>query len=397
MMLKLTKEKARHALFHVHGLDKQARGKAGALAVLDRHMCIQSDPIDVAGRNHDLTLQSRIADYKAKYLHDLLYKDRKLFEYYCKMASIMPIETYPSFQYLRDHYSEEFRPFFKEHPRETREILEALEASPVCSNDFKSEKKVDYWGKTQVYRVILERLFISGRTVLHHRKSGIKYYTLAEKVVPANLLKGGLSDRKEYQRALTLMIAKASRLVSPSRATEQWQAVGKTKDIAGFLDLTEKSGELFSLTVEGWKGKVFAPTGDEDIWRSPPEPEPAARFMAPLDPLLWNRKLFAEIYGHEYTWEIYKQQHQRKYGYYCLPVLFGGDYVGLIEPFLRKKDRVLEIRSFHVLDREADTAKFRKAVGAELERFARNLGAVEIAVTGKAPGFVKSAAKGFSG
>jgi len=393
-MIRISKQKARHALFHIHGLNRQAKGKSGTLKVLEKHMCIQSDPIDVAGRNHDLTLQSRVADYKAEYLDRLLYRDRKLFEYTCKMLSILPIETYPVFHSRREFHREQNRPFMKEHAGLVRHIMKEAGKGPVASRDFESDKKDHFWGMTKVTRIALERLWMEGRLVIHHREGGVKFYSPAEDVIPPKLLEAGPPEDAEALQEKIRYIASASRLVSQGGAPEQWWFAGRKSAAVGkCLDSHVKAGQLFKLEIEGSKRGLYAMAGDRDVWADPSESEPVARFMAPLDPLLWNRRLFAEIYGHEYTWEIYKQQHLRKYGYYCLPVLFSGDYFGLIEPFLRKKDSVLEVRSFHLLDREADNGEFREALGDELERFGRNLGAEKIEAGKKCPGFVKLAAK----
>jgi uncharacterized protein YcaQ len=82
----------------------------------------------------------------------------------------------------------------------------------------------------------------------------------------------------------------------------------------------------------------------------------------------------------EYSWEVYKKVKDRKYGYYCLPVIFNDSAVGLIEPFYRKKDKVLEIRSFHVLDKKIEKNRFKRAVKAELNRFSEYLGAEKVEV-----------------
>ena len=374
-------EKARRALVAVHGFlpGSRPRGKAGALAVARRMQVIQSDPVDIAGRNHDLTLQSRVDDYKRQYLDELLYEDRKLFEYYCKMASVMPLELYPVFNEMRNKFSKRYAPFFKEHAKEMRHVLKELKGGEVSSRDFKSDKKVDYWGKTQVYRVLLERLFICGRVLIHHREAGVKYYSLAEDVVPDRFLKEKGPRGAEFKRAVALMICNASRLASPNRAPEQWWEVGKTQEVEKVLSQLERNGKLFSLAIEGWKGKCYAPAEDEAVWADPPEPEEEyARFLAPLDPLLWNRRLFAKVYGNEYTWEVYKQEKDRKYGYYCLPVIHNGDYAALIEPWYDKKEKKLEIRGFHVLGTKTDKRRLKKAVAGELDRFAEYLGAGKV-------------------
>jgi uncharacterized protein YcaQ len=377
-MTSISRDKARKALSHVHGLDCQLQGKRGTLEIFNRHKCVQSDPIDVAGRNHDLTLQSRVEDYKPKYLDDLLYKDRKLFEYTCKMLSIMPIEAYPIFHWRRQFHVAQDMAFMKEHRHTVKEILKAAEQGPVASRDFSSEKKEHWWGMTKVARIALERLWMQGRLVIHHREGGVKFYALAEDVIPAKLLEAEPPSEADAQLAKTLFIAKASRLVSATRAPEQWHFAGrKNSVVSANLEKLVNSDDLIKLTIDGCKGNLYAPIEDQSIWEDPPSTEEKwVRFLAPLDPLLWNRALFREIYGHEYVWEVYKRPHERKHGYYCLPVFFNGDYVGLVEPYFRKKDRILELRSFHVLEEE-------------IGRFAANLGAVEIEAGVKCPRFVR--------
>jgi len=54
-------------------------GRAGILAVFDRLGSIQFDPIEVAGRNHDLVLLSRVAGYRREQTDELLYETRELY------------------------------------------------------------------------------------------------------------------------------------------------------------------------------------------------------------------------------------------------------------------------------------------------------------------------------
>jgi len=56
---------------------KEIRGKDGAYEYVRQSGCIQYDPVDVCGKNAELTLQSRVKEFKKSMLQDLLYKDRK--------------------------------------------------------------------------------------------------------------------------------------------------------------------------------------------------------------------------------------------------------------------------------------------------------------------------------
>lgn len=375
---------ARLALAETHGFTSSElrEGKEGVLAFFQRHKCVQSDPIEVAGRNADLTLQSRICDYRRKDLTDLLYEDRRLFEYFCKMMSILPVETFPVFRRKMRGFERRRAQFFVEYRKETNQVLRMLRNGPVSPRELADLGRMDWgWGhKAKISNVILTRLWVSGKVMVHHREGAVKYYALTEQVIPKKYLAAEL-PAEEAAKEIALLIVKASRLVSSSRAPEQWFDVGKTKEVEALLGKLEREGKVFSLKVEGWRDKLYAPIEDMGIWNRPKDvEEDYVRFLAPLDPLLWNRQLFRTIYGLDYAWEVYKRPKERKYGYYCLPILFNGDAVGLMDPFFRKKDRVLEIRNFHLLARDIDMKRFLSALGKEMKRFCDYLGAEKIEV-----------------
>jgi hypothetical protein len=59
---------------------------------------------------------------------------------------------------------------------------------------------------------------------------------------------------------------------------------------------------------------------------------PRASFIAPLDNLIWDRRLILELFDFNYTWEVYKPASKRDYGYYVLPVLCGDQFIARWEP-----------------------------------------------------------------
>jgi uncharacterized protein YcaQ len=67
--------------------------------------------------------------------------------------------------------------------------------------------------------------------------------------------------------------------------------------------------------------------------------------------------------------------------------MFNGQYVGLLDPFFRRKDRVLEIRNLHAFDLTVPRSKFLRALRAEISRFCGYLGAEKTEVK-KAPAWV---------
>ena len=55
------------------------------------------------------------------------------------------------------------------------------------------------------------------------------------------------------------------------------------------------------------------------------------RLIAPLDPLIYDRRLTARLWNLDYTWEVYTPPAKRTRGYYALPVLVGHEFVGQVD------------------------------------------------------------------
>jgi len=164
----------------------------------------------------------------------------------------------------------------------------------------------------------------------------------------------------------------------PGGGPEQWYEVGKTADARRLLIELERRGRSCAIELEGSREKLYVPIEDIEEWDGPkPSENDYVRFLAPLDSLLWNRRIFELVYGRAYAWEVYKKPQDRKYGYYCLPLLFDGEYVGLLDPYYQKRDKVLEIRNFHIFDNAVVKESFLDVLNRELRRLCEYLGATK--------------------
>ena len=70
-----------------------AAGPDAVLEVFRRLGSVQFDPLAVAGRNHDLVLHARVADYDPAWC-ELLYERREIFEAYNKGLSLVPTSEF---------------------------------------------------------------------------------------------------------------------------------------------------------------------------------------------------------------------------------------------------------------------------------------------------------------
>ena len=99
-------------------------------------------------------------------------------------------------------------------------------------------------------------------------------------------------------------------------------------------------------------------------------PEDYARFLAPLDNLMWDRQMLQKLFDFEYRWEVYTPAPKRKYGYYVLPVLYNGNFVARFEPEYASKTGKFIVKNWWWEDRVEPDRKMREAIEKEMERFA---------------------------
>lgn len=351
--MKITKKQARQFMLAYQNIlpPRKAEGKEGILEYIRRVGCIQFDPLNMVGYNPYLVLQSRIDNFKPEYLQELLYSDRKLLDGWDKNMAIYTIEDWPYFsRYRKDSY--------RRHGNESspinkilKEVREAIALSgPLSSIDLKFDTIVDWsWAPTRASRAALESMYFWGELIIHHKIGTRKVYDFAERHIPPKLLPmpdPNTTIEQYFEWNVKRRIGAIGLLWG--RPSDAWLGIHwmKGKERGEALSRLVEKGEVLPIEVSDIKYPLYIRKEeiqllDESLIRN--DFEPQASFIAPLDNLLWDRKLIKEIFGFEYTWEVYKPISERKYGYYVLPVLYGDRFVARFEPKFNKKTGKLEI------------------------------------------------------
>jgi uncharacterized protein YcaQ len=65
--------------------------------------------------------------------------------------------------------------------------------------------------------------------------------------------------------------------------------------------------------------------------------------LSPFDRLVHDRDRAEALWGFHYRLEMYVPKAKRQFGYYVLPILYGDDIVGRIEPVFDRQARVLRV------------------------------------------------------
>jgi uncharacterized protein YcaQ len=95
-------------------------------------------------------------------------------------------------------------------------------------------------------------------------------------------------------------------------------------------------------------------------------PKDDVRFLAPFDPLVWDRRRFEHFWGWPYRFEAYTPPAKRKLGYYALPLLWRADVIGWVN--VRGRGDELAIEPGFVSGRPPAEKAFPSAFAIEAER-----------------------------
>lgn len=190
--IQITNEQVRRYMLLKAGLigEKQRDGKAGVMDFIRSVACLQFDPIDSCGRSADITLQSRVKNYKKSDLQELLYTEHVLHDYWDKCMCIFPVEDWPYFARRRQHHKE--NPYFKsEAMTQWLSIAYSKVSSdgPITSAALGDGPKIRWpWGQAPIGRAALEMLYDQGEIIISNKKINRKHYDLTVRHIPAAIL-----------------------------------------------------------------------------------------------------------------------------------------------------------------------------------------------------------------
>jgi uncharacterized protein YcaQ len=326
---------------------------------------VQADPIRAPARAQDLILRHRVDGYRVGDLE----------------------RRYPSLPVEEDLlYAYGFlpRPVSRWlHPRGTdalgdleRTVLRLIgENGPTHPAELAaalgSDRVVNAWGGySKATKAALERLHFRGLLRVARRDNGIRVYEVAPPRPEAD---------SHSQRLGALLIVVANVLAPVAEPTLRAIAAQLQRALTGAPDhraarlvLADvlKRGELVRQPVDGVSYVSPVPVP------APEDPAARVRFLAPFDPLVWDRRRFEHLWGWPYRFEAYTPTSRRIRGYYALPVLWRDQVVGWANAAVTEGRLRVQLG---FAGRPPTTAAFKREAKAEAARLAAFLGLDEAA------------------
>lgn len=346
-------------------------GADGALAAIGALGYVQIDTINVVERAHHLTLFSRCPDYSAAHLHRLQSGDRAVFEYWAHAMCYLPMADY---RFYRPHMesfprrSDWYRQITRKHGRLAAKVLARVrDEGPLGASDFEDTrgKKRGAWWDWKPAKAALEMLYYRGDLMIRERRGFERVYDLTERVLPPRLD----LRRPEQQEREAFFARRALAALGPAtqRDIDRYITIGG-KLAAAVTRLVEAGGAR-EVRVEGSDKPHYLLAPDLGGIDAPAAQQDEVLLLSPFDNSIILRDRTKRLFGFDYTLECYLPAAKRKYGYFCLPVLWREGLVGRIDLKADRQRRALLVQALHFERGFKPDAEFLAALAAALGRW----------------------------
>jgi uncharacterized protein YcaQ len=328
---KVTKPQLQNYLLNRSFFHKKAKT---IYEVLDFYKCIQVDPINIVGRSHELALWNRVENFKKEDLYTELYKNNSLFEYWLQLYSFIPTKYYPYFHARFNIKNDWQEDYYEKHKKEIDLALEYItEHGPTGSKDLSHipfEGHLFSWNSNSSRTALLGFLWDTGKIMVCFRKGNQKYYDLTERVIDKNLLNQKVSEKDSIEFMIKSNFDYLGIVRKPLLGRLGYIRKLGVKDL---FEEMQKKNKIVELEIPDVKTKYFILESQieklEDL--SKENLHEGLNILPPLDPFIIDRKLIKDIFDFDYTWEAYVPASKRKFGYYGMPMLYKGKFVGQVE------------------------------------------------------------------
>ena len=385
---------------------KRLKGKRGVAHIVAQLGYIQIDTIAVIQRTHHHTLWTRQSDYHPDMLHTLQAKDRTIFEYWGHALAYLPMQDYRYFLPRIEHFQNSQSRWITQMREKAAPVMQAVlqrirEEGPLGAKDFEAppSRKSGSWWDWKPAKLALELMVWNGELMVTERRNFQKVYDLTERVLPANI-DTRVPDNEELghffvRRALSAYgIAHEREMCTFMQPNAIWDsrflAASKQAVVKALADLVE-AGEVSPVHIPDVGKTRYYALADSLKKAARRKPTvPTVSLLSPFDNLIIQRDRTQCLFGFDYRLECYTPAAKRTYGYFVLPILWGDQLVGRLDPKADRKNKTLLIHSLMFEPGFVDFESFLPAFVKTLQEFARFNGCETISLKNVVPAKIQA-------
>lgn len=365
-----------------------SKAKEGILRIIDQLGYIQIDTLAVIRRSHHHTLWTRQPDYQEQMLDELQSMERLIFEYWTHAMSYQPMAdfrfTLPRKKNLQNPTNKWIKQQFQKYQNLLPVVLERIrQEGPLGSKNFKPPpgRKQGSWWDWNPTKTALELLFWKGDLMISERRNFQKSYDLTERVLPSHIdttypTPEELGHFLVRRALLALGVAperEILKFMQPESSRDSDLQIANKELISNSLKQLVENKEIIPVQLENFQENTFY-----TLSKTIKEAENISGqnsnlyLLSPFDNLIIQRDRIKRLFEFDYALECYLPPAKRKFGYFTLPILWGENFVGRLDPKADAKKQTFFIHNIvleeNILNRSELIPQFVKKLN-NLARF----------------------------
>jgi len=368
--MKISIDTARKLILQSQCLDgkqKFPKGKEGIAQTIEHLGYVQIDTIAVIQRAHHHIIWTRRPDYIPEILDQFQAEDRRLLDYWTHAASYVPFRDYRYYlpRMKAVGRSEGTRQFRKENAKLFKEVLSRIrQEGALGSADFKSTKKTGPWWGWKPAKRVLDSLFHSGELMTTARRNFQRLYDLSERVIPDDIDTSEPTPDDFHRFVVRQALATRGTL---SLDQFRW-SYRRFPAAEKFLHELIDAGEAATVEIQGQDDIFYARS--KNLEKLPRGKSKKLHILSPFDNLIIDRRRLLQLFDFDYGIECYLPAAKRRYGYFCLPILWGTDFAGRLDSKADRKSKTFILRKLTLEPGFDASDSFLKALAEKLQSFA---------------------------
>lgn len=345
------------------------QGIAGARNAIDHIGYVQIDTISVVERAHHHVFYSRVPKFKPAMTNQMLL-DGDIFEYWTHAAAFLPIADF-RFSLPYKHAIKSGQTHWYRNPdrKLMGELLARIRSDgPIRSQDLESNtSKREGWWDWKPAKKALEQMYMEGDLMVCDREGFQKTYDLTERVLPSHV-DTHMPSMDEFAVHIVDQQLRCHGIASLKGLTYQRRNSELRKTVKSLVLERLSQGLLEQMQLPS--GEVFIlETGALD--KRLPRLSNRMLILSPFDNSVIQRERLRSLFQYDYQIECYVPAAKRQYGYFCLPLLYRGEFIGRMDCKVHRKDRHLEIKSLYMEPYDFDDEFVITAFGEAMTKFCK--------------------------
>lgn len=350
--------------------------KKDLLAIIEKLGYIQIDTISIIERAHKHVLWTRFPAYKNELLDELIDKDKKVFEFWDHAASYLPMKHFRFTLPRKKMYGVKYKAWADKNRKMLNFIIKRIqEEGPLQSRDFDDPNKRGIWWDWKPAKEGLEFLFHSGKLICKARKSFQKVYDLPERFLPSNADTSMPSDEELAEHFLFKTI-EANGFASMKELS--YLRYHNKKAASAKISSLLEDKKIIPIRIQNDQSELYYTTKRKLKELDHANEPDRVHILSPFDNIVIQRKRLKTIFDFEYQVECYVPAPKRKYGYFCLPVVYGDKFAARLDAKADRAGDKLIIISLHREKEYPKTEMFRSLFHQKLSDLAEFSGCKKV-------------------